>query len=89
MAFIGESRQSSEHPWHLYLCLDCKECELLMKAVGSLEGRCLRTLEYYKGKLEGGEATEKDTDKLLRAEEDYETILSIRKNILMLKGGKK
>ncbi len=84
MAFIGESRISKEHPWALYVCLDVKESKMLLKAVGKIEGQILRTLTYYKDKLEGGEASDKDTNKLCEAEEDYETICSIRDAILTL-----
>lgn len=84
MAFIGESRISKEHPWALYVCLDVKESKMLLKAVGKVEGQLLRTLTYYKDKLEGGEASDKDTNKLCEAEEDFETICSIRAAILTL-----
>ena len=84
MAFIGEARKDPNSAWKLYVCLDAKECELLLKAVGPLVGRCLRTLEYYKDKLEGGEATEKQTDKLIQAEDDFETIISIREAFLTM-----
>lgn len=85
MAFIGESRKDPNSAWGIYVCLDAKECELLMKAVGPLVGRCLRSLEYYKGKMDLGEATEKDTDKLYQAQEDFESITSIRDTILQMK----
>ena len=84
MAFLGESRKDQESEWGIYACLDKKECELLMKAVGPLVGRCLKTLEYYKGIQESGEATEKQTDKLYEAEENFENILSIRDTILTM-----
>lgn len=84
MAFIGESRISKEHPWGLYVCLDVEESKMLLKAVGKVEGQILRTLTYYKDKLEGGEASDKDTKKLCEAEEDFETICSIRDAILTL-----
>lgn len=84
MAFIGESRKSSEHPWGVYLCLDREECEMLLKAVGKVEGQMLKTLTYYKDKLESGDASEKDTDKLTNAEEKFETILSIRESMLLM-----
>lgn len=90
MAFIGESRKDSTSAWKHYVCLDENECEMLMKAVGQLVGRCLKTLEYYKDKLESGEATEKQTDKLYKAEVDFESIISIRDTLLtMIKYKKK
>ena len=49
-----------------------------MKAVGPLVGRCLRTLEYYKGIHEGGEATEKQENKLFQAQEAFDNVISIR-----------
>ena len=62
--------------------MDEDECEMLLKAVGKVEGQCLRTLTYYKSVLEGGEATDKQTKKLYQAEEDFESIESI-KNVLL------
>ena len=85
MAFIGESRKDPNSAWGIYVCLDFKECELIMSAVDKLVGTCVRSLVYYKGKLESGEATEKDTDKLCQAEEDFESITSIRDTILQMK----
>ena len=85
MAFIGESRKDPNSAWGIYVCLDFKECELIMPAVDKLVGRCVSALVHYNGKLESGEATEKDTDKLFQAEEDFESITSIRDTILQMK----
>lgn len=78
MAFLGEAKRDKDSPWKIYVCLNEQECELLMKAVGALLGRCLRTLEYYKDILEGGEATEKQQDKLVKAQKAFEDVISIR-----------
>lgn len=78
MAFLGEAKRDKDSPWKIYVCLNEQECELLMKAVGTLLGRCLRTLEYYKDIHEGGEATEKQEDKLVQAQEAFENVISIR-----------
>lgn len=78
MAFLGESRRAQDSPWKIYVCLNEQECELLMKSVGTLLGRCLRTLEYYKDIHEGGEATEKQEDKLVQAQEAFDNMISIR-----------
>lgn len=78
MAFLGEAKKDQGSPWKIYVCLNEQECELLMKSVGTLLGRCLRTLEYYKDIHEGGEATEKQVDKLVQAQEAFENVISIR-----------
>ena len=89
MAFIGESRKSNDHPWDLYLCLDKKDCEVLSQVIGSLVARKMRTFEYYKGIHEGGEATEKQVDKLFKAEAEFEAALNIQEAIFeFLKLGK-
>ena len=82
MAFIGESRESNNHPWGLYLCLDKEDCEVLSQVIGSLVARKLRTYEYYKGIHEGGEATEKQVDKMFAAEKEFDVAKNIEQNIL-------
>lgn len=82
MAFIGESRESNNHPWGLHLCLDKEDCEVLSQVIGSLVARKLRTYEYYKGIHEGGEATEKQIDKMWAAEKEFDAALSIQKELL-------
>ena len=82
MAFIGESRESNNHPWGLYLCLDKEECEVLSQVIGSLVARKLRTYEYYKGIHEGGEATEKQVDKMFAAEKEFDVANNIEQTIL-------
>lgn len=84
MAFIGESRESNDHPWGLYLCLDKEDCEVLSQAIGPLVARKLRTYEYYKGIHEGGEATEKQVDKMFAAEKEFDVAKNIEQNILKL-----
>lgn len=81
MAFIGESRESNKSPWDLYVCLDWEECEMIMDAVGKSVGRRLKSYCYYKDLVESGEATSKQQDKYIEAEENYETILSVHDTI--------
>lgn len=82
MAFIGESKKDKYHPWKLYVCLDLKECEMLIDAIGKSVSRRLRTYEYYKDVVEGGEATEKQQDKYFEAQENYETIISVHETVM-------
>ena len=81
MAFIGESRKSKESPWDVYVCLDWEECEMIIDAVGKSVGRRLRSYCYYKDFVESGEATIKQQDKYIEAENKYETILSVHDTI--------
>lgn len=78
MAFLGESRLDEQHAWHIYACLNKKDCEIVLKAIGPVVGRYLRSYEYYKDILESGEATDKQTDALLKAEENFNTIIELR-----------
>ena len=77
MAFIGESRIDTNSPWKLYVCLDAKECEMIMDAVGKSVGRRLKTYNYYKDLVDGGEATTKQQDKLVEAEENFDAIVNV------------
>lgn len=81
MAFIGESREGKDSSWKMYVCLDLKECEMIMDAVGKSVGRRLKSYEYYKDILEGGEATSKQEDKYAEAEENFDAILSVHETI--------
>lgn len=82
MAFIGESREDLEHPWGRYVCLDKEDSKVLSQIIGLLVARKLRTFEYYRGIHESGEATVKQTDKLYKAEEEYDAVLSIQNALL-------
>ena len=85
MAFIGESRKGTDQAWHLYVCLDLEDCEVLSQIIGSLVARKLRTFEYYNSIHESGEATEKQVDKLERARDELNAAESIQKEILKYK----
>lgn len=81
MAFIGESREDLGKSWSVYLCLDKSDSEIVLKAIGPLIGRSLKTYEYYKDILESGEATDIQTNKLLKAEENYNNIINLRNEL--------
>lgn len=78
MAFIGESKRDTNSPWLLYVCLTAQECRLLLNEVINLENRLVRNLDYYQGLLEGGDATDKQTDKLEEVRGKLETVGNIR-----------
>ena len=81
MAFIGETRENSDSPWQLCVCLDKKDCKMLVEAVGKVVARRLRSFEYYKGIMEAGEATAKQEDKYWEAEEAFDNIVVIQQTI--------
>lgn len=81
MAFIGESRRTKDSPWNVYVCLDQKDCELIIDAIGKSVGRRLRSYEYFSDVMESGEATSKQQDKYAEAAANYETILSVQETI--------
>lgn len=82
MAFIGESRESNNHPWGLYLCLDKEDCEVLSQVIGSLVARKYKTYNYYRGIHDIGEASSKQIDKMIKAESELDAALSIQKELL-------
>ena len=82
MAFIGESREDFRHSWSNYVCLDKEDSQIVLQALGPVVGRYYKTYEYYKGIHEAGEATEKQTDKLMKAEENYNTIIYLRNQLV-------
>lgn len=77
MAFIGLSRIGQDAPWKPYVCLDEEDCGVLSQIIGSLVARKLRSFEYYDGILEGGDATEKQLDKLCQAEAELDAAQNI------------
>lgn len=81
MAFIGESRTGISSSWCDYVCLDKEDCEVLSQIIGSLVARKLRTFGYYKGIHESGEATEKQVDKMIKAESELNAAESIEKEM--------
>jgi hypothetical protein len=82
MAFIGESRRGTDRSWKDYVCLDLEDCEVLSQIIGSLIARKLRSYEYYKGILDLGEATEKQTDKLDKARDELNAAENIQRSVL-------
>ncbi len=79
---MGESRIDNQSAWRLYVCLNVEECKQIFPALGSLIGRSLRTLNYYKEIQEGGEATTKQQDKLVEAQDRFETLISVRDSMV-------
>ena len=82
MAFISEAREDHLHNWKMVACLEKEDCELILSAIGPLVGRLLKSYEYYKDIHDGGEATPKQQDKLMEAEEKFERIVNIRNTIV-------
>lgn len=82
MAFISEAREDLRHNWKMVACLEKEDCEIVMQALGPLVGRYLKSYEYYKDIRDGGEATSKQLDKLVEAEEKFERIINIRNTIV-------
>ena len=81
MAFIGESREDFYSSKSFYLCLDKKDSQIVMRAIGPVIGRFYRTYQYYKGIHGSGKATKKDIDNLKKAEEHYNNIIHLQKQL--------
>ena len=82
MAFIGLSRKRQDAPWLPFVCLNKEDCVVLSQIIGSLVARKLRTFEYYCGKHEGWEATEKQVEKHFKAQEELEIARNIEHEII-------
>lgn len=75
MAFIGDSRKDPHGSvWDLYVCLDVRDCELLLPGLLAARNRAERSVNYYQDLRDGGEATSGQMTKLAAAEERLERI---------------
>lgn len=81
MAYIGLGYTDFRTQPKLSVCLNKSDCEIVLKALGPLIGRQLKTYEYYKDIHDSGYASEKQDDKYVQAEEDYHNIIDLRNTI--------
>lgn len=74
MAYSGESRKNNTSPWELTLCLTPQDCKLLLPAFEKRLKEAEKKFEKYYDIHQGGEATEKQEDLLVKYEDEMETM---------------
>lgn len=66
MAYVAETRDGSDSPWKVTLCLTPEESQLLLPAFEKRLKQAVKMYEKYKDIQEGGEATERQQDLLVK-----------------------
>lgn len=74
MAYSGESRKNKISPWEVTLCLTPQDCKLLLPAFEKRLKEAEKKFEKYYDIHQGGEATEKQEDLLVKYEDEMETM---------------
>lgn len=74
MAYSGESRKNNTGPWEVTLCLTPQDCKMLLPAFEKRLKEAEKKFEKYYDIHQGGEATEKKEDLLVKYEDEMETM---------------
>lgn len=77
MAYWDNTRPDNTRPYQFTLCLTEKECKLLLPTVEKALKTAKKKYEKYKDIQDGGEATEKQQDKLWQYEEEYDCLIAV------------
>ena len=81
MAYFDYTRPDTTTAHKITLCLTEKECRILLPTIEKAVKNVEKKYEKYKDIQEGGEATEKQQDKLFQYEEEYECLEAILENM--------
>lgn len=81
MAYLDYTRPDSSTPTNLTLCLTFDECKLLLPTVSKAVKNARKMYEKYKDIQEGGEATEKQQDKYIQYEEEWECLNDVESSM--------
>jgi len=74
MAYLDYTRPDNATAHKMTLCLTEEECRILLPTVEKALKNAQKKYEKYKDIQEGGEATEKQQDKLCQYEDEYECL---------------
>ena len=77
MAYTDYTRPDAATAHRMTLCLTEDECRILLPSVEKALKNVEKKYEKYKDIQEGGEATEKQQDKLFQYEEEYECLVAV------------
>lgn len=81
MAYIDYTRSHSGCPYETTLCLTAGECNILLPVVKKALSAKEKIFDKYKDIHESGEATERQQNLLMQAEDDVATLRSIIQEI--------
>lgn len=77
MAYSGESRKGFGSPWQFTLCLDDKDCKLLLPLMEKRLKQAEKMYEKYKDIHESGEATTQQDNLMTKFEEEMSTLQKV------------
>lgn len=77
MAYLDYTRPDSSTAHKMSLCLTEEECKLLLPTVEKALKNVEKKYEKYKDIQDGGEASEKQQDKLWQYESEYECLTAV------------
>lgn len=77
MAYLGESRKDMNSQWLFTLCLTANDCKLLLPIFEKRLKEAEKKHEKYYDIHQGGEATERQEDLLLKYEEEMIALESV------------
>lgn len=81
MPYLDYTRPDSSSAHKITLCLTEKECMLLLPTVTKALKSAKKNYEKYKDIQDGGEATEKQQDKLCQYEEEYDCLTAVEHQV--------
>ena len=76
MSYLGESRENFGRPWMFTLCLTAEDCRLLLPTMEKRLKEAEKMYEKYKDIHDGGDATERQENLLLKFEEERDALLA-------------
>lgn len=74
MAYSALSRKGDAGPYDLTLCLTSEDCKLLLPAFEKRLKEAEKKFEKYNDIHQGGEATEKQKDLMVKYEDEMDTM---------------
>lgn len=78
MAYLDYTRPDSSSAHKMTLCLTEEECKLLLPTIEKALKTARNKYEKYKDIQDGGEATEKQQDKLCQYEDEYDCLMAVK-----------
>lgn len=77
MSYIDNTRRSSNHAYEITVCITKEECKLLLPFFREAHKKVKQKYNKYQDIHEGGEATERQENMLLKYTEELEHLESI------------
>lgn len=77
MSYIDNTRRSSNHAYEITVCITKEECKILLPFFREAHKKVKQKYNKYQDIHEGGEATERQENMLLKYTEELEHLESI------------